>query len=47
MAKVQQSKSKKASAAEQIIYRCWGLQKFPGYDFESLPFVVARDNLGL
>ena len=27
--------------------RCWGLQKIPGFDLDSVPFVIARDNTGL
>ena len=32
---------------EEVQYRCWGLQKLPGYDYENLPFIMARDNLGI
>ena len=27
--------------------RCWGMAKMPGYDYQKMPFVMARDNTGI
>lgn len=27
--------------------RCWGLVKYPGFDIDTLPFLVVRDNTGV